>query len=158
MGWVYFSTVKCLSFYWATKILAVIGFWNSSNPIGVLQRVRNSRVSESWEEVGMTSEVCTRGQIMPAQNMFNRTYSLHFTGLDVLSITNNSTYFQPNVSVKNMWESLGRGQVKLQKLQNFVAQPFPIPVSLKGVRHADKSIFFSLQDSIVAWGVCWSII
>jgi len=36
-------------------------------------------------------------------------HSLHFTGLDVLSIPNNSTYFQPNVSVticEKVWEEV----------------------------------------------------
>lgn len=77
-------------------------------------------------------------------------HSLHFTGLDVLSIPNNSTYFQPNVSVKiceKAWEEV-RWNCKNRKT-------FP---SLCPWKVWDKSIFFSLQDFTIAWGGCWSIL
>jgi len=75
-------------------------------------------------------------------------HSLHFTGLDVLSIPNNSTYFQPNVSVticEKVWEEV-RWNCKKKKTQKLFSHPSH-PVSLKGVRQTKAS--FSVYRTLL---------
>ncbi len=137
------STIKCIFLLKNWKVCCNWLYKFNQSQWCAVQRVKNSWVSEYREQVGATSEICPQGQhkICPIE------HGLHFTGPDVLSFPNNSTYFQPNIRVKiceKVWEEV---RWNCRNWKTLLRSHFP---SLCPWKVWDKSIFFSLQDFIVA--------